>query len=608
MNLPHVFRGAAANRALWLAGALGVLAAAPAAAQSTTIYACYVPSSGTVYRIKAPGLKDACNSPQHVEFSWNESGAQGPAGPAGPTGATGPAGPQGPAGPTGATGATGPQGPAGPKGETGATGATGPQGPAGPQGATGATGAAGPQGPAGPQGEKGETGATGAAGATGPQGPQGEPGATGATGAAGPQGPAGPQGEKGETGATGAAGPQGEKGDAGATGPAGPQGEKGETGATGPQGPQGEMGLQGPQGVKGDSGAVGPQGPQGVKGDSGAVGPQGPQGVKGDSGAVGPQGPAGPAGTVSTNSAGAYDLDNNNGFVSGGSFGAGNIPEEGSGTRLMWYPQKAAFRAGTVSGTQWDDANIGAYSLAIGQDVRASGDNATAFGLRSIAAQVSSFAAGEDNTASGAASVALGYHAHTNARQGSFVFSDRSAVDTMRAGVNHSANWRVSGGFRIFTSSNLTTGVTIQSGSVTSNWGQSNAVISTSTGAYLGTDGVWHDVSDVHRKHLFADVTGEEVLARLRTLAIRSWSYRVDPDYVRHLGPTAQDFRATFGLGGDSTTIAPIDESGVALVGVQALDARTQRQQAEIAALRAENAELRARLARIEAALATAKP
>jgi hypothetical protein len=332
--------------------------------------------------------------------------------------------------------------------------------------------------------------------------------------------------------------------------------------------------------------------------------------VKGDSGSVGPQGatgPQGPAGVVSTNSAGAYNLQNNNGYVAEGTYGSGNIPVEGSGTRLVWYPQKAAFRAGSISGTQWDDANIGAYSVAIGQDVRASGDNATAFGLRSIAAQVSSFAAGEDNTASGAASVALGYHAHTNARQGSFVFSDRSSIDTMRAGVNHSANWRVSGGFRIFTSSNLTTGVTIQSGTSTSNWGQVNAVISTSTGAYLGTDGVWHDVSDVRRKHLFLDVAGETVLDRLRGLPIRTWSYRVDPASVRHLGPTAQDFRAAFGLGGDSTTIAPIDEGGVALAGVQALDARTAAQRAEIDALRAENAALRARLERIEAALAAKK-
>lgn len=299
------------------------------------------------------------------------------------------------------------------------------------------------------------------------------------------------------------------------------------------------------------------------------------------------------------------------GTYDGDGSGSG-VPVEGAGTRMMWYPRKGAFRAGGISGTQWDAANIGSYSVAIGQDVRASGDNAVAFGLRSTAAQVSSFAAGEDNTASGAASVALGYHAHTNARQGSFVFSDRSSVDSLRAGVNHSANWRVSGGFRIFTSSNLSTGVTIQSGATVSNWGQSNAVISTSTGAYLGTDGLWHDASDVNRKHLFANVSGEDVLTRLRALPVRSWSYRVDPDHVRHVGPTAQDFRAVFGLGSDSTTIAPIDEAGIALASVKALDARTLDQHARIdalerenAAVRRENAELRARLDRIEAALAT---
>lgn len=309
---------------------------------------------------------------------------------------------------------------------------------------------------------------------------------------------------------------------------------------------------------------------------------------------------------VSSGGVGLFRVNVDAGALFGGTYdgdvsGTG-VPVEGAGTRAMWYPRKAAFRAGGISGTQWDAANIGSYSFAAGQDVRASGDNATAFGLRSTAAQVSSFAAGEDNTASGAASVALGYHAHTNARQGSFVFSDRSSVDTLRAGVNHSANWRVSGGFRIFTNSTLTTGVTIQSGATTSNWcSQTNAVISTSTCAYLGTDGIWHDVSDVHRKHNFLDVSGEDVLARLRTMPITTWSYKVDDDHVRHLGPMAQDFRAAFGLGADSTTIAAIDEGGVALSAAQALDARTTAQNARIDRLERENADLRARLDRLEA-------
>jgi hypothetical protein len=319
---------------------------------------------------------------------------------------------------------------------------------------------------------------------------------------------------------------------------------------------------------------------------------------------------------VSSGGQGLLRVNVDAGALFGGTYdgdGSGTgIPAEGAGTRMMWYPRKGSFRAGGINGTQWDAANIGDYSVAIGQDVRASAANATAFGLRSTAAQQSSFAVGEDNTASGAASVAMGYHAHTNARQGSFVFSDRSSVDTLRAAVNHSANWRVSGGFRIYTSSNLTTGVTIQSGATTSNWcNQNSAVISTSTCAYLGTDGLWHDVSDVNRKHLFRDVSGEDVLTRLRGMPIRTWTYKVDPDSVRHLGPTAQDFHAAFALGSDEKTIAPIDEGGVALSAVQALDRRTTTQQATIDAQQQtiaqqarEIAGLRARLERIEALLA----
>lgn len=290
---------------------------------------------------------------------------------------------------------------------------------------------------------------------------------------------------------------------------------------------------------------------------------------------------------------GAYD----------GGISSGGLPAEGAGTRMMWYPSKASFRAGYVDGTQWDDANIGYFSVAMGQGVRASGDNSVALGVRSTAAGSSTFAAGEDNAATGAASVALGYHAHTNARQGTFVFGDRSTVDTIRAGVNHSANWRVSGGFRIYTSSNLSTGVTIQSGASVSNWGQSSAVISTSTGAMLTTGGVWQNASDVRRKHGFEEVSTEDVLARLQSLPITRWSYRVEGDGIRHLGPTSQDFRAAFGLGSDETSIGTVDADGVALASAQALAARTDALRSTVADLNAENASLRKQLSALEARL-----
>ena len=269
------------------------------------------------------------------------------------------------------------------------------------------------------------------------------------------------------------------------------------------------------------------------------------------------------------------------------------VPIEGPGTRVLWYPRKGAFRAGTVTGAQWDAANIGDFSVAMGSDVRASASNATAFGLRSVAAQQSSFAAGEHATATGAASVALGYHSHTNARQGSFVFGDRSSVDTIRAGVNHSANWRVSGGFRIFTASNLSTGLTLQSGASVSNWGQANAVISTSTGAMLSTGGVWTNASDVNRKHRFEQVSNDEILDKLRKLPLTSWSYKTEANNIRHIGPMAQDFYAAFGLGSDNRAIGTVDADGVALAGIKALEERTRNLAAELESLKADNAALR---------------
>jgi hypothetical protein len=304
------------------------------------------------------------------------------------------------------------------------------------------------------------------------------------------------------------------------------------------------------------------------------------------------------------------------GTTMGGVFGVGSIPVEGSGTRFLWYPAKAAIRAGTIDGTQWDDANIGLYSVAMGRSVRASGDNGVAMGIRSTAANASSLAIGEDNTATGFASVALGYHAHTNARRGSFVFSDDSSVDTTKAESQRQATFRVACGFKIYTSSNLSTGVAFGGSSVsnlgtacpTSYFGQSGTMIATSTGAYLSSGGTWTNASDVNRKHLFAAVSGEDVLSRLRAMDIQSWSYRTEDDEIRHIGPTAQDFRAAFGLGKDEISIATVDADGVALAGVKALEARTTTQSERIERLERENAELRAQLAALAEQVARLAP
>ena len=89
-----------AKRMLSLAWSIGAgvvllgLTTTEVAAQAT-LTGCYVPNSGTVYRIKAAGLPSACHSKNHVEFTWSLQGPQGLTGPAGPTGPQGPTGPAG---------------------------------------------------------------------------------------------------------------------------------------------------------------------------------------------------------------------------------------------------------------------------------------------------------------------------------------------------------------------------------------------------------------------------------------------------------------------------------------------------------------------------------
>ena len=62
----------------------------------------------------------------------------------------------------------------------------------------------------------------------------------------------------------------------------------------------------------------------------------------------------------------------------------GNAPVSGAGTRLMWYPDKAAFRVGRVTATQWDKVNVGNYSFASGYNCQASGVASGVFGQDNI--------------------------------------------------------------------------------------------------------------------------------------------------------------------------------------------------------------------------------
>ena len=117
-------------------------------------------------------------------------------------------------------------------------------------------------------------------------------------------------------------------------------------------------------------------------------------------------------------------------------------------------------------------------------------------------------------------------------------------------------------------------------------------------------EGVVNQVSDVNVKENFTAVSPKEILARLNELDITSWNYISDPGSL-HIGPTAQDFYAAFGVGIDNQHISSIDTGGVALVAIQALSQQLADQDALIEQLTKQNEQLQQQnadiLARLEA-------
>lgn len=113
----------------------------------------------------------------------------------------------------------------------------------------------------------------------------------------------------------------------------------------------------------------------------------------------------------------------------------GTTPVSGAGTRMMWIPSKAAFRAGIVDGTQWDDSLVGDYSTAMGVRTIASGESSTAMGDYAIASEYASTAMGLNTIASGVASTAMGVGTTANSY---FLFTIGSYNDTTYSTDKHS--------------------------------------------------------------------------------------------------------------------------------------------------------------------------
>jgi len=202
---------------------------------------------------------------------------------------------------------------------------------------------------------------------------------------------------------------------------------------------------------------------------------------------------------------------------------------------------QAGNNAGTIEDRTCATVGGGAGNKATGYASTISG------GVRNEATESSSTVpGGADNLAAGQYSFAAGRRAKAN-HNGSFVWGDSTASD-FASTMSNQFRVRASGGVYLYTNSGLTTGM------------------------YLSGGGAgWNVVSDSTIKDNIRPVDGREILNKLNSIPISQWNYKTQDPFIEHIGPMAQDFQKTFGLGEDDKSINSIDSDGVALAAIQGL-------------------------------------
>lgn len=116
-------------------------------------------------------------------------------------------------------------------------------------------------------------------------------------------------------------------------------------------------------------------------------------------------------------------------------------------------------------------------------------------------------------------------------------------------------------------------------------------------GAYVTNGGTWTNASSRTFKDGFAAVNVEGVLNKLVAMPVQTWFYKQSHAEGVHMGPVAEDFATSFGLGNDDKHVGTVDESGVAFAAIQGLNKKLEKENAE---LRGKFDDLATRLARLE--------
>ncbi len=242
--------------------------------------------------------------------------------------------------------------------------------------------------------------------------------------------------------------------------------------------------------------------------------------------------------------------------------GSGNV-NSGSFAFVAGQNDTASGSFSTVSGGFGNSASGTDATVGGGSGNTASAISATASGGSGNSASgiASCIPGGANNICSGVGSFTCGNNAHSIG-DSSFVFNDG------RYGGNIGGQARrfiviASDGSFIHTNSTATLGAQLPA----------NAT-------------AWVAICDSTKKNRYGQINTSEVLSKLSQIPIETWSYKDDPNHVKHIGPMAQDFYAAFHVGESDTTISTLDPDGVALASIQELAKRNSALEAEVAELK----------------------
>jgi hypothetical protein len=220
----------------------------------------------------------------------------------------------------------------------------------------------------------------------------------------------------------------------------------------------------------------------------------------------------------------------------------------GTGNRMMWYADKAAFRAGGAYLDDWDNYNVGYYSAAFGYNNKAWGYGSAAFGTSNTLGGWGSFTAGVQNTASANYASAFGYLNTVSGEAGSAIgFQNNvSGVYSHAIGVQNTVSGNYSAAMG---SANQSTGaVSIALGNFTRAIGNISTTMGLNTRAKSFASvvlGQWNDTSStsgtswVLTDPLFVVGNGTSGTARSNAMTIlkngNTGIGTVDPQYRLHV-------------------------------------------------------------------------